>query len=119
MGELTVHVSQVLLEEMDSIPVSSRGGDRSPFLCPLQRAIVRELGPKARYIEVTVWRDEIRLRNCRYDETYVNPEWVRLWMDRWDNGAEVPPITVGYKDPKMRDRADWSRIRPVLVDRSS
>ena len=109
-----MHVSQVLLEEMDSIPVSSRGGDRSPFLCPLQRAIVRELGPKARYIEVTVWRDAIRLRNQRYDETYANPEWVRLWMDRWDRGEEVPPITVGYRYRRMIDRADFSRVRPAM-----
>ena len=103
---LNVAVSQALLDEMALTPVERRGDE---FHCPLRTAIIRELGTKARFIEVTVWHDEIRLRNWRYDETYVNPEWVRQWIAKWDSGVAVQPIGIEYKDGKMYDRVDWSR----------
>ena len=105
---LNVAVSQALLDEMALIPIEQRGDEH---VSPLQRAIVYELGAAAHSIEVSVFRDEVRLRNQRYDETYVNPEWLRKWMDKWDRGEEVQPISIEYKHGKMFDRADWSRRR--------
>ena len=105
---LNVAVSQALLDEMALIPIEQRCDEH---VSPLQRAIVYELGVVAQCIEVSVFRDEVRLRNERYDQTYVNPEWLRKWMDKWDRGEEVQPIAIEYKNGRMYDRVDWSRRR--------
>ena len=96
MDSLTVTVSQQTLDEFESVPVAERGDDRAPFHCPIQRSIRYALGERARWLEVTVWRDKARIRSARYDELLVNPEWVRKWIDKWDSGKPVRPISFTY-----------------------